>query len=252
MRKLLIGLAFALPAAIANAAETSVAVAANFTEPATEIAALFAAETGHSAVLSFGASGQFYTQITQGAPFQVFLSADAERPAKLVAEGLGVEGSVFTYAIGELVLWSADAALVTGPDTLTDGHFEKIAIANPESAPYGRAAVQTMEKLGLGEALAPKLVQGNNISQTLQFVETGNAELGFVALSQVAAKDAGSRWVVPGDLHDPILQDAVLLQTGADNEAARAFLEFLRGPQATEVIERFGYAMVREPVPAVN
>lgn len=243
MRNLLLGLAIALPAAIANAAETTVAVAANFTGAATEIAALFTAETGHGAVLSFGASGQFYAQITQGAPFQVFLSADADRPAKLVAEGLGVEGSVFTYAIGELVLWSADPSLVTGPDTLTNGHFDKIAIANPESAPYGRAALQTMEKLGLREALAPKLVQGTNISQTLQFVETGNAELGFVALSQVAAKPEGSRWVVPGDLHDPILQDAVLLQTGAGNEAAAAFLDFLRGPQAAGVIERYGYAI---------
>jgi molybdate transport system substrate-binding protein len=236
--------AFALLwAGVAQAGETSVAVASNFTEPATEIAALFAERTGHSAVLTFGASGQFYAQISQGAPFQVFLSADDARPRKAVEEGFGVEGTAFTYALGTLTLWSADPDLVKGEETLRAGGFEKIAIASPEAAPYGLAAVQTMEKLGVREALQPKIVQGSNISQALQFVDTGNAELGFVALSQVVLTDKGSRWIVPGELHDRIRQDAVLLEPGRENEAARAFLDFLRTPEARGVIERFGYGL---------
>lgn len=226
---------------IAQAGEVQVAVAANFTEPATEIAKLFTEKTGDTATLSFGASGQFYTQITQGAPFEVFLSADAARPARAVGEGFGVEGSVFTYAVGTLVLWSPDAGRVTGPETLKAGDFAHLAIADPKTAPYGAAAVETIKAFGLTETLAPKLVQGTNISQTQQFVETGNAELGFLALSQVVKVEGGSRWVVPEDLHAPILQDAVLLKTGADNPAAKAFLEFLRGPEAQAVIESFGY-----------
>jgi molybdate transport system substrate-binding protein len=230
-------------ASAARAGETSVAVAANFTEPATEIARLFTEETGHTAVLSFGASGQLYTQISQGAPFEVFLSADAARPATALTEGFGVEGSLFTYAIGRLVLFSADPELVTGPETLEAGRFDKIAVADPATAPYGAAAVETMQRLGVAEALAPKLVQGTNISQTYQFVATGNAELGFVALSQVIADQAGSRWIVPGEMHAPIRQDAVLLSAGADSDAAKAFLEFLKGPRAAAVIERFGYGL---------
>lgn len=230
-------------ATAASAGETQVAVAANFTEPATEIARLFTEKTGHTATLSFGPSGQFYTQITQGAPFEVFLSADDARPKKAVAEGFGVEGSVFTYAIGRLVLWSKDPALVTGPETLKEPAFDHIAIADPKAAPYGAAAVETMTKLGVYDALAPKVVQGTSIAQAFQFVDTGNAALGFVALSQVARIEAGSRWLVPEDLHAPIRQDAVLLKTGADNEAAKAFLDFLRTPEATEIIESFGYSL---------
>lgn len=221
-----------------QAGETTVAVAANFTEPAQEIAKLFAEKTGHTATLAFGATGQFYTQITQGAPFQVFLAADNIRPKKAVEEGFGVPGSVFTYAEGKLALYPA-----TGPEALK-GDFQKLAIANPETAPYGLAAVQTLKSLGLYDTLSAKIVQGSNISQTLQFVETGNAELGFLALSQVIAKD-GAKWVVPAEgHHDPILQDAVLLKTGEGNEAATAFLDFLRGPEAAEVITRFGYGLV--------
>ena len=233
-------------AAAAQAGETQVAVAANFTEPATEIARLFTEKTGHVATLSFGASGQFLTQISQGAPFQVFLSADAARPARAVAEGLAVEGSRFTYAVGTLVLWSREAGLVTGPETLREMSFEKIAMADPDSAPYGAAAIETMRSLGLYDALSPRIVQGQSIAQALQFVDTGNAALGFVALSQVAKRDGGSRWIVPADLHAPILQDAVLLRTGADNEAARAFLAFLKGPEAREVIRSFGYGIPAE------
>lgn len=235
-------------AAAARAGETSVAVAANFTEPATEIARLFTEKTGHVATLSFGASGQFLTQISQGAPFQVFLSADAARPSTAIADGLAVEGSQFTYAVGTLVLWSKEAGLVTGPETLKEIAFDKIAIADPKSAPYGAAAIETMRKLGLYDALNPKIVQGQSIAQTFQFVDTGNAALGFVALSQIVKSEGGSRWVVPADLHAPILQDAVLLRTGADNEAARAFLAFLKGPEARRVIESFGYGVVPEAV----
>lgn len=230
-------------AAAAEAGDTQVAVAANFTEPAKEIARLFTEKTGHTATMSFGASGQFLTQITQGAPFEVFLSADATRPAKAVEDGFGVPDSVFTYAIGTLVLWSTDPKLVTGPDTLKAGAFQHIAIADPKSAPYGAAAVETMQALGVHDALAPKIVQGTSIAQAQQFVETGNAELGFVALSQVIKLDGGSRWDVPEDLHKPIKQDAVLLKTGADNEAAKAFLDFLQGPEARTVIQSFGYAL---------
>ena len=225
----------------ARAGETNVAVAANFTDAANEIAAVFKEKTGHEAVLSFGSTGQFYTQITQDAPFEVFLAADDERPRKAVEEGFAVPGSQFTYAIGTLVLWSQDPDLVQGEQTLQDGDFAKIAIANPEAAPYGAAAVQTMRALGVYDQLEPKIVQGNNISQTFQFVETGNAELGFVALAQVARSAEGSRWVVPDRLHEPIRQDGVLLEKGADSEAARAFVEFLKGPEAAAIIGKFGY-----------
>jgi molybdate transport system substrate-binding protein len=227
----------------AHAEPTNVAVAANFTDAANEIAEAFKEKTGHEAILSFGSTGQLYTQITQEAPFEVFLAADDERPKKAIEEAFGVPESQFTYAIGTLVLWSQDPDLVQGEGTLKNGDFSKIAIANPEAAPYGAAAVQTMKALGVYDQLEPKLVQGNNISQTLQFVETGNAELGFVALAQVARNDEGSRWVVPDDLHDAIRQDAVLLKTGEDSEAAKAFVAFLKGPEAAAIIEKFGYGI---------
>jgi molybdate transport system substrate-binding protein len=225
-----------------HAAETNVAVAANFTEPAKEIAQLFEGKTGHKAILSFGATGQFYTQITQVAPFQVFLSADQSTPKKLVDEGLAAPDRLFTYAIGKLVLFSANPGLVTGEQTLRDGKFNKIALANATTAPYGAAAVETMKALDVYDALAGKIVQGNNIAQTFQFIDTGNAELGFVALSQVIAKPGGSRWIVSANLYTPIRQDAVLLRSGADSDAAKAFLAFLKGPEANAVIERYGYA----------
>lgn len=243
MKRYLAGFLLIWGATAAQAGETQVAVAANFTEPATEIAKLFAEKTGDTATLSFGASGQFYTQITEGAPFQVFLSADAERPAKLVSEGHAVAGSEFTYATGTLVLWSKEAGLVTGPETLKDPHFDHLSIADPKAAPYGAAAIETMKNLGVYDALAPRIVQGKSIAQAQQFVDTGNAELGFVALSQVIKIEGGSRWNVPEDLHTPILQDAVLLNPGADSATAKAFLEFLKGPEARKVIESYGYAV---------
>lgn len=226
----------------AMAGQTNVAVAANFTEAAREIAAAFKAKTGHEAVLSFGSTGQLYTQITQDAPFQVFLAADDERPQKAVEGGLAVPDSRFTYAVGKLVLWSRTEVLVQGEETLKTAGFSKIAIANPAAAPYGAAAVEAMKKLGVYEALQPKIVQGNTIAQALQFVGTGNAELGFVALSQLAGITGGSRWLVPQALYAPIRQDAVLLKKGEGNDAATAFIGFLKGPEATAVIKKYGYA----------
>lgn len=237
-----LGMALALlVGGYAAAAETNVAVAANFTDAAKEIATAFKQKTGHDAVLSFGSSGQLYTQISQGAPFQIMLSADEARPKKLVAEGLAVADSRFTYAIGKLVLWSKTKDLVTGAETLKAKTFAKLAIANPTAAPYGAAAVETLKALKVYETLQPKIVQGNNIAQTFQFVETGNAELGFIALSQIAGEPAGSRWLVPQTLYTPIRQDAVLLKKGAGNEAADAFLGFLKGPEARAIVERYGY-----------
>jgi molybdate transport system substrate-binding protein len=227
---------------LAQAGETQVAVAANFSEPAKEIAAGFQKATGHTARLSFGPSGQFYSQISHGAPFQVFLSADEERPAKAEAEGLAVKGTRFTYAVGRLVLYSKTPGLVDSKGAvLSRGKFDKIAIADPVTAPYGAAAVETMKKRGLYDTLKPKLVQGTSIAQTFQFVETGAAELGFVALSQVAAIKGGSRWVVPAQDHAPIVQQAVLLATGAQQPAARAFLDYLKTPPARAIIKRYGY-----------
>jgi molybdate transport system substrate-binding protein len=237
----LVGLAVMPLGSPAKAAQTTIAVAANFTEPTKEIAAAFKAATGHEAVLSFGNSAQILTQIGQGAPFQVFLSADEERPRKAVEDGLAIADTRFTYAVGKLVLWSRDPALVKGGETLKAGAFAKLAIANPAAAPYGAAAVEVLKALGVAEMLQPRIVQGSSIAQAFQFVDTGNAELGFVALSQVVNTTAGSRWMVPQGLYRPIRQDAVLLKTGQDSAAAKAFLAFLRGPQAKGVIARFGY-----------
>jgi molybdate transport system substrate-binding protein len=226
----------------ALAAETQVAVAANFTEPAKEIAAAFKAATGHTATLSFGSSGQFYAQMAHGAPYEVFLSADADRPKKAEQDGLGVTGSRFTYAIGRLVLYSKTPGLVDGAGAvLKQGRFNKLSIADPAAAPYGVAAVQTMQKLGVADAVKPKLVMGSSITQAYQFVDTGAAELGFVALSQVINVAGGSRWLVPAADHAPIDQQAILLYTGKDNAAAKAFLTFLKGPQAVSIIKKYGY-----------
>jgi len=237
------------------AAEVKVAVAANFTEAAKEIGDLFEKATGDKVVFSFGATGQLFTQITQDAPFEVFLAADQKRPKKAIADGYAVPGSLFTYATGKVVLFSTDRDLVKGEETLKAGKFEKIAIANPKTAPYGTAAVEVMKKLGIYDALAPKIVQGNNIAQTFQFVDTGTVEIGFVALSQVINKDGGSRWIVPEKLYATIAQDAVLLKRGADNEAAKAFVTFLKGPEARSVKEKYGYGVgaevaAKEPVSA--
>jgi molybdate transport system substrate-binding protein len=226
----------------APAAEASVAVAANFTEPAKAIAAAFTRATGDTATLSFGASGGFYTQMTHGAPFEVFLSADTERPAALERDGLAVPGTRFVYAVGRLVLYSTTPGLVDGKgDVLRSGGFAHLAIADPAAAPYGSAAVETLKALKLYEVVAPKLVTGSSITQAYQFVATGAAELGFVAASQVIDVPGGSRWAVPATLHKPIEQGAVLLKRGAGNPAAAAFVRFLHGPEATAIIRRYGY-----------
>jgi molybdate transport system substrate-binding protein len=230
----------------ASAGQTNVAVAANFTDPAKEISAAFKAKTGHEAVLSFGSSGQFYTQITQHAPFQIFLSADSERPKKLVDDGLGIADSRFTYAIGKLVLWSKNPDLVKGEETLKSNAFSKLSISNPVAAPYGAAAIETMKSLGFYDTLRPKFVEGANIAQAFQFIDTGNAELGFVALSQIVENETGSRWLVPQNLYKPIRQDAVLLNKGAANGAAIAFMAFLKGPEARAIIEKYGYVLDSE------
>lgn len=227
---------------VAVAGETKVAVAANFTEAAREIAARFKARTGHEATLSFGSSGQFYTQIANGAPYEVFLSADVERPRRVEAEGLAVAGSRFTYATGRLVLFSRTPGLVDGKGAvLAKGGFEKLAIADPKAAPYGQAAVETLSRLRLQDALRPKIVQGASITQAFQYVQTGAAELGFVALSQVINEKGGSRWIVPAVDHSPIEQQAVLLKTGQKSEAAKAFLAFLGSAEARAIIRRYGY-----------
>lgn len=231
----------------AYAGEVSVAVAANFTAPMQKIAVAFEQDTGHKAVLSFGSTGKFYAQIKNGAPFQILLSADDETPARLEKEGATLAGTRFTYATGRLVLWSKQASVVDDKgEVLRKGSFEHIALADPKLAPYGAAAVETLTQLGLLQTLQPKVVQGENIGQAYQFVLTGNAPLGFVALSQVTADGKikeGSAWVVPAHLHKPIRQDAVTLTAGKDNAAAAALMAYLKGDKATAIIRSFGYEL---------
>lgn len=227
--------------------EVQVAVAANFTAPIQAIAKDFEKDTGHKLVASFGATGQFYAQIKNGAPFEVFLSADDTTPEKLENEGETVKGSRFTYAIGTLALWSPKAGYVDDKgEVLKKNDYKHLSIANPKAAPYGLAATQVLAKLNLTEATKGKLVEGQNITQAFQFVSTGHAELGFVALSQIY-KDGkvsnGSAWIVPADLHDPIKQDAVILNKGKDNAAAKALVDYLKGPKAAEVIKSYGYEL---------
>lgn len=232
---------------VAHAGEVQVAVAANFAAPFQKIAADFAVATGHTAVPVVGATGKFHAQVKAGAPFEVLLAADDETPQKLIDEGLAVKGSAFTYAIGKLVLWSAQPGVVDAQgEVLKKGAFAHLAVANPKLAPYGAAAMETLQSLGLADALAPKIVQGENIAQTFQFVSTGNAELGFVALSQVQqpGKPAvGSHWLVPAKYHTPIRQDAVLLSNGAGKPAAQALLTYLRSDAAKAVIQSHGYGL---------
>ncbi|MDP9942332.1 molybdate ABC transporter substrate-binding protein [Ectopseudomonas alcaliphila] len=231
----------------AIADEVKVAVAANFTAPIKAIAPEFEKATGHKLVASFGATGQFYAQIKHGAPFDVLLAADDTTPARLEREGAAVPGSRFTYAVGSLVLWSADTGYLDGTEAaLKAGQFKHLSIANLKAAPYGLAATQVLAKLGLSEAVKAKLVEGQNITQAHQFVSTGNAELGFVALSQVykdGKVSSGSAWIVPEAMYDPIKQDAVILEQGANNPAATALVEYLQGAEAARVIESFGYKL---------
>ena len=232
---------------LARAGEVSVAVASNFAAPMQQIARAFAQDTGHTAVLALGSTGKFYTQIKNGAPFQLLLAADDETPARLEKEGLTVAGSRFTYATGRLVLWSQTPGLVDGEGAvLRTGTFARIALADPKLAPYGTAALQTLEQLGLVAALQPRMVQGENIAQAYQFVATGNAALGFVALSQVMVQGRmaqGSAWVVPAHLHAPLRQDAVVLANGKNNPAALALAAYLKGEKARAILRAFGYEL---------
>ena len=235
-----------LVATAVRADEIPVAVAANFTAPFNKIAAEFEKETGHKLVASFGSTGKFYAQIKNGAPFEVLLAADDETPAKLVKENAAVAGSPFSYAIGKLVLWSAKPAVVDDKGAvLKGGGFDHIAVADPKLAPYGAAGVEVMKKMGVFDALTPKLVTGETIAQVHQFVASGNAQLGFVALSQVLkdGKIEGSAWIVPADLYTPIRQDVVLLSTGKDKIGPVALLKYLQSPKAQTVIKSSGYEL---------
>ena len=238
--------ALPLCAALAgHAAEVSVAVASNFSAPMARIAAAFEQDTGHKALLSTGSTGKFYAQIRNGAPFQVLLAADQETPARLEQEGLTVPGSRSTYAIGRLVLWSRQSGLVDARgEVLRRGNFERLAMADPRLAPYGAAALEVMNKLGVWPALQAKVVQGENISTAYQWVSTGNAALGFVALSQVMSEGRmgeGSAWLVPPDLHAPMRQDAVVLLPGKDSVAASALMRYLKGERARQIMRGYGY-----------
>ena len=230
---------------VAHADEVQIAVAANFTAPMKAIAARFERETGHKVLASYGATGRFYAQIKNGAPFEILLAADDDTPARLEKEGAAVAGTRFTYAIGKLVLWSAQAGLVdANGEFLKKGAFEHLAIANPKLAPYGAATVDVLQKLKLFTVLEPKFVLGENISQTWQFVDTGNAQLGFVAMSQVYENGklkSGSAWVVPASLYAPIRQDAVLLEKAKGKPAAESFVKYLKSDAARAVIRAFGY-----------
>jgi molybdate transport system substrate-binding protein len=255
-------LALLLASSIGSAATTLVAVAANFTKPMTEIAEAFEKATGHTAKLSFGSSGKFVSQLENGGPFEVFLSADDKSPIKLEQSGLAVANTRFTYALGKLVLWSATPGLVDDQgQVLSKGGFKHIALADPKLAPYGAAAVEVLKNQKLFDKLQPLFVLGENIAQTHQFIATGNAELGFVAFSQVidngkASAPAhapylhpvgkigtGSGWIIPTDLYKPIRQDAILMKTGAENPAAPALMQFLKSPEALAIIRKYGYEL---------
>jgi len=246
LRPCLFAMAIALAPVTVRAETALAAISANFAEAAEALLPLFHDATGHDVTLTTGSTGKLHAQIAAGAPFDVMLSADAETPAALIAAGHAVAGSAFTYATGRLALWSAESDRIgaDGRAALTAPDLRFVAIANPDLAPYGVAARETLRAMGLRETLHPRIVMGQNVGQATSMVASGAAELGFVALSAVLsprARNEGSHWEVPADHHTPIRQDAVLIAHGADNAAARAFLEFLRSAEAEEVIARFGY-----------
>lgn len=241
----------AVNVASAQTGDVTVAVASNFTAPMQQVAQAFERDTGYQTRLSFGGTGALYAQIKNGAPFDVFLAADSKTPAKLAREGIADASSQFTYATGQLVLWSTKPTLVDAKgEVLRQGDFARIAMADPELAPYGAAARQVLQHRGLWHTMAPKIVQGKNIGQTFQFVSSGNVALGFVALSQVyknGAIQSGSGWVVPDDQYAPIKQDAILLNVGRDNHAARALMDYLQSDSARAIIESYGYQVRGKP-----
>ncbi|WP_289282337.1 MULTISPECIES: molybdate ABC transporter substrate-binding protein [unclassified Methylophaga] len=247
LQKLLTALFCLFTISNVQAQTVMVAVAANFTEPMQDIAAAFDKETDNNTVLSFASSGKFFAQIKNGAPFDVFLSADAAKPLALEQDGLSVKDSRFTYAQGGLILWSPKVGFVDSqsPDVLRTGQFKHLSLANPKLAPYGKAAVETLNNLGIYDDVANKIVMGENIAQAYQFVATHNAQLGFVALSQVMKQgklSSGSGWIVPKDLYSPIRQDAVLLKKAEHNDAAKALLDYLKSEKALAIIESYGYS----------
>lgn len=243
------GLALVLPFALAASAQAetlTVAVAANFKKPAEEIGAAFKAKTGDEVKYAFGATGQFAAQIRNGAPFDILLAADDTTAPALAKDGLALASSNFVYARGTLVLYSTTLPLKEqGEQILRKGDFAHVSIANPKTAPYGTAAIEAMKKMGVYDALKPKIVEGSNIGQTFDFVATGNAQAGFVALSQAIGAGKGQWWVVPQADYAPIDQSAILLKPGENKAVAKAYLDFLRGPEARTVIEKYGYTIPR-------
>lgn len=227
------------------AEEIHAAVASNFTAPMKDIVKQYEEESGNKVILSFGSSGKFFAQIQNGAPFQIFLSADENKPDALEKAGLIVTGTRFTYAIGALALWSVKPDFIDNNDArLKSGDFNKLALANPKLAPYGVAATEVLEGLGLTESTKSKWVMGENISQTYQFASTGNTDLGFVALSQIMSEGRitkGSSWIIPTDQYSPIRQDAVLLKSAENSTAAKELLNYLRSDKARSIIHSYGY-----------
>ena len=243
----LVALSLAAFACAAQADEIQVAVAANFSAAAQKIAAQFEHDTGHTVKLSFGATGKFYAQIEAGAPFDVLLAADQVTPGKLVAEGKAVPATLRTYAIGKLVLWSADAGLVDARgEVLKSDKWKHLSVADAKLAPYGQAAKETLAALKLTDAVQARVVTADSIGQAYQFAQTGNAELGFVALGQVqppdGSKAAGSTWLVPDSLYAPLKQDAVVIAATKSAKAATDFVAYLGGEKARAVIKAYGYS----------
>ncbi len=240
----IVTIAIVLLSPAVRADNLQVAVASNFAPVLEQLQPVFEKESGHELTLIAGATGQHYTQIVNGAPFDVFLAADAERPLLLEKEGHAVVGTSFTYALGKLVLWSTDPGLVDDAGLILEqGHFKHLAIANPQLAPYGKAAQQVLLNKGLWENMQDRIVQGENITQTLQFVQTANAELGFIAFSQWLEIDpdkTGTHWIVPQELYGPIVQQAVILN---ESPAARAFVAFMQSDASKAVIQSAGYEL---------
>lgn len=245
----LLGLTLLMATGTTLAGEVRLAIATNFHDASEGLAARFSETTGHSTRISYGSTGKLYAQIHHGAPFDVFLAADQERPELMEQNGSGVSGTRFTYALGKLVLWSPDPHAFADPAAfLRSGDFHRLAIANPRTAPYGLAARQTLESLGLWTTLENRLVRGESIAQAFQFVATGNARAGFVALAQLRdAHEGGARWDVPDTHHKPIAQQAILLERGKDNDAARAWLDFLASSEAQDIIRQYGYDIPQAP-----
>jgi len=241
-----IGILILLLTNLSFAETIHVAVAANFTNAAKEISKIFSEKTGHKVILSYGASGLLYMQIKESAPFHVFLSADKEFPKRLADENFGVTASQFTYAIGKLVLWSKKSELPPSDQILKNGNFTKISIANPALAPYGSAAIEVMNALKVYDTLRSKIVQGNSIAQAFQFIDTDNAEIGFIAQSQIIDRKDGMSWLIPQNLYTQISQDAILLKSAEKNIAAQEFLIFLRGETAKDIIRKYGYGSLNQ------